>query len=221
MRILIIDDSKEMAGLIQQQLETEYFAVDIAHDGEQGLRLARTNEYDAVVLDYKLPKMDGKAVCEALRKEGRHMPILMVSVKTEIPDKVDVLNVGADDYLTKPFSGQELVARVRALLRRSPQLQREVLKFQDLEMDIQKHRVSRAGRTVHLTRKEYMLLEQLLRHTGDVVSRTTLIEHAWDAGIDAFSNTLETHILNLRKKIDMPYGERLIQTISGVGYAIR
>jgi DNA-binding response OmpR family regulator len=221
MRILVIDDSEEMAALIRQNLESEYFAVDVANDGERGLFLARTNEYSAVILDYMLPKMNGKNVCAALRKEGRTMPILMVSVKTEIPDKVDVLNIGADDYLTKPFSGQELVARLRALLRRTPDIRREIFQFQDVELDVQKHRVTRAGTEIHLTRKEFMLLEYLLRHAGDVVNRTAIIEHVWDAGLDSFSNTLETHVLNLRKKLEAVNSEKIIQTVSGVGYSIR
>ncbi|MEN9557789.1 MAG: Transcriptional regulatory protein CusR [Candidatus Parcubacteria bacterium] len=221
MRVLIIEDHPDMAEALRHSLESERFAVDVANDGEQGLFMARTTPYDLILLDYVLPKRNGREVCLSLRSEGKTMPILFMSVKTEIPDKVDVLDVGADDYLVKPFSHQELLARVRALLRRPKPLQEEAFTCRDITLDARRYQVTRDQNPVHLTRKEFMILECLLRNQGSVVTRTALMEQVWDSEMDPFSNTLDTHILNLRKKIESPDKDRLIKTVPNLGYTIQ
>jgi DNA-binding response OmpR family regulator len=209
MRILIVDDDAGINSALKAQLEAEHFAVDTTDNGEDGSFKARTNNYDLVILDSSLPKKTGPEVC-----------ILFLTVNSEIADKVTALNLGADDYLTKPFSFQELIARVRALLRRPAQTESDILTFQDLTMDVNSHIVTRQKQPIYLTRKEFMLLEYMLRHKGQTVSRSELLEHVWDAKANVFSNTIESHIVSLRKKIDGPNKKKLIHTISGRGYKI-
>jgi DNA-binding response OmpR family regulator len=220
MRILIVEDEPAISAFLKQSLEAEYFAVDIADDGEKGCYLAQINEYDLVILDNLLPKKEGIAVCRELRASERSMPILVVSVKSDIVRKVDLLNAGADDYLTKPFALEELLARVRALLRRKPQVHSDVLQVGDVLLDTTRLTVKRGNRDIHLTRKEFMLLHYLMQHEGSVLSRGMILEHVWDMSIDIFSNTIESHILSLRKKIDDMGKERLIKTVPGRGYKI-
>jgi two-component system copper resistance phosphate regulon response regulator CusR len=219
MKILIVEDDASVRNALKKALEAECFAVDVAEDGEKGSFLARTNTYDMVILDYLLPKKNGRQICEEIRKAEKNMPVLLLSVQSEVEDKVTALNLGADDYLTKPFSYDELMARVRALLRRPAQLKSEVLTFDDLSLDIRGQKVTRGRQEVYLTRKEFMLLEYLLRNQGSVVSRAMLIDHVWDSSIDTFSNTIESHILSLRKKIEKPK-RKIIQTVPGRGYKI-
>lgn len=220
MRILVIEDDTQISAYLKGVLESEYFVVDVAGDGEQGVYLARTNVYDVIVLDSMLPVKGGIDVCIDLREEGNTTPIIGLSVRSETVNKIQFLNAGADDYLTKPFSFEELMARVHALLRRPQGIQSEVLEIEDVELDARKHVVTKGGKEVYLTRKEFLLLEYLMRNRGVVLTRGMLLEHVWDMNADPFSNTIETHIMSLRKKID-PKGEsRLIQTVSGVGYKI-
>lgn len=218
MKILIIEDDKKIIDFLKASLEAEYFAVDVAHDGEKGLYLARTNEYDLIILDNNLPKKKGNEVCEMLRQEGKTTPILVLSVKTETHDKVELLNLGADDYLSKPFSFQELLARIRALLRRPQQIEGDVLSISDVTMDTKRLKVLHQDKEVLLTRKEFMLLELLMRNRGTVLSRSMILEHVWDINADPFSNTIESHIMSLRQKLDPQ--KKLIQTIPGRGYRI-
>lgn len=220
MRILVVEDEEKIARFLKDSLEAEYFAVDIASDGDRGSYYARTNDYDLIVLDNMLPVKSGLQVCEEIRESGRTVPILVVSVKTGAQDKVDLLNAGADDYLSKPFILEELLARVRALLRRPATIEKDILTVEDVMLDSRAGVVKRGDIDLHLTRKEFMLLEYLMRNKGIILSRGMILEHVWDMSVDIFSNTIESHILSLRKKLNDMGKERLIQTLSGRGYRI-
>lgn len=220
MRILIIEDDDSIARFLTLSLESECFVVDRASDGESGSFLGRTNEYDLIILDNMLPKKNGKEVCDEIRSHGKMMPILMLSAVSEAETKTDLLNAGADDYLTKPFSLNELLARIRALLRRPNQLLGDVLRIDNVIMDVNKHIVKRAGSEIRLTRKEFILLEYLMRNQGTVLSRASIMDHVWDMHADPFSNTIESHVLSVRRKIDIPGQKKLIRTISGRGYVM-
>jgi DNA-binding response OmpR family regulator len=218
MRLLILEDDPDISSVLKSCFEAECFAVDTAADGEQGSYLARTNDYDAVLLDYNLPHKNGREVCAEIRAQGKTMPIIMLTVKSEVTDKVEMLNLGADDYVTKPFSFEELLARVRSVLRRPKPIQNEIFKIDDLILDVRGHAVERSGKPVRLTRKEMMLLEYLLRNRSAVVTRGMLIEHVWDMHLDPFSNTIDAHILSLRKKLNVGTKRKLIHTVPGRGY---
>jgi len=220
MRILVIEDDVNLRETLRASLEAQCFAVDVAEDAEKGSYLARTNEYDTILLDFMLPKGNGLEVCREIRKAGKSSYVIMLSVQSEIGTKVDVLNAGADDYLTKPYSFEELLARIRAVHRRPKALAAEVLIYEDLQLDTRSYTVLRHGKEIYLTRKEFMLLEYLLRNIGNVVSRAMLGEHVWDSGLDAFSNTIESHILTLRRKIDKKGKLSMIRTVPGRGYKI-
>jgi DNA-binding response OmpR family regulator len=220
MRVLVVEDEKEIRDFVRRALETECFAVDAAEDGEAGLKLAKENGYDLICLDNVMPKLTGKEVCETLRREGVTTPIIMVSVRSEPNTKVELLNAGADDYLTKPFSIDELVARMRALMRRPKQMEHERYQVDDLILDAEQHLVTRGDQDVRLTRKEFALLLYLMKNRGIVLSRSMLMEHVWDMSVDPFSNTIESHIMSLRKKVDLPGLRKLIRTVSGRGYKI-
>ena len=217
MRLLIIEDDKEISDFLKMGLEAESFIVDTAFDGERGSYFARCEVYDAILLDYALPKKDGFQICQELRTAGISTPIIMISVKSEAPLRVGLLNLGADDYLIKPFSFEELLARVRAILRRSPLLKSSILCLGDLTLDPSAQRTIKGRREIYLTRKEFILLEYLLSNKGRVVSRGMILEHVWNRESDPFSNTIEAHILNLRKKIDSGK-KKLIHTVPGRGY---
>lgn len=220
MHILIVEDEKEISDFLRFSLEAECFAVDTAFDGESGSYMARTNNYDLIILDNILPQKEGREACREIRALGKTTPIIMLSVKSETVTKVDLLNAGADDYMTKPFSLEELLARMRALLRRPKEIENEVLSVGDLIIDTKKHSVKRAGKEIYLTRKEFVLLSYLLQNAGSAMSRGMIMEHVWDMNIDPFSNTIESHILSLRKKIDAKSKKKLIQTVPGIGYKI-
>lgn len=220
MRILVIEDEKKIADLLKTALKAECFVVDMAEDGEKGSFLARTNDYDLIILDNILPSKEGLVVCREVRGSGKNTPILILSVKSETGTKIDLLNAGADDYLTKPFSFEELLARVRALLRRPKHIEDEILRIDDLTLDTKRQTVKRGRNEIYLTRKEFMLLEYLMKNRGIVLSRGMIMEHVWDMTVDPFSNTIESHILSLRRKID-PHGKRkFIKTVPGRGYKI-
>jgi DNA-binding response OmpR family regulator len=221
MRVLIVEDENEIASFIKKGLEAAYFVVDVALDGENGLWLARTNDYDAVILDIKLPKMDGLEVCRELRKEKKDVPIIMLTVKNDTETKVECLNTGADDYLTKPFSFEELLARIRALLRREKNIKGDKFKIHDLELDTMSHKVIRAGKLVNLSKKEFALLEYFMRNPGTVLTRSMILEHVWDMNADPFTNTVDVHIKFLREKINKGHREKLINTVHGCGYVIQ
>ena len=220
MRVLVVEDEIDIRNSLKNSLQEVCFAVDTAEDGEAGSFLARTNEYDIIILDNILPKKTGYEVCKELRKEGITTPIIILSVRSETLTKVDLLNAGADDYLTKPYSFQELIARMHALLRRPKQFTGDVLALGDLTLDINKQLVERAGKEIRLTRKEFTLLAYLMRNCGNVLSRSMIMEHVWDMNSDPFSNTIETHILSLRRKIGCTKKHRIITTIPGRGYRV-
>jgi DNA-binding response OmpR family regulator len=220
MRALVIDDEKEVRDMLCRHLRAECFAVDTAEDGFEGSYLARTNDYDLVILDNMLPEKSGFVVCEEIRRTGRTVPILRLSVLGETNQKVSLINAGADDYMVKPFSFDELTARIRALLRRPSKIEGDVITISDFTLDTKLQNLQRDGKDIYLTRKEFMLLEYLIRNRGVVLSRGMIMEHVWDMSSDPFSNTIESHILSLRKKIGDVPGRRLIQTVPGRGYKI-
>jgi DNA-binding response OmpR family regulator len=220
MRILIIEDERRLSKVIKNGLKEVGFAVDQAFDGEEGQYLAENEQYDLIVLDIMLPKIDGVAVCRNLRKKGIKTPVLMLTAKSATEDKVAGLDSGADDYMTKPFSFIELRSRIHALIRRSHQETSPTLRVKDLQLDPLKHTVIRGKKIIRLTPKEFAILELLLRHPGEVVSRTTIIEHVWDYNFDGLSNVVDVFVASLRKKINFGAEQKLIQTVHGVGYKI-
>ncbi len=222
MRILVVEDEHKIANSIKQGLVQESYAVDVAYDGETGFDLASTEDFDLLILDIMLPGMDGIQVCNQLRQQGNHLPILMLTAKGQITDKVNGLDSGADDYLTKPFAFEELLARVRALLRRPKDQQSAVLQLADLELDTIKLSVSRGGKKINLSNKEYSLLEYLLRHSGQILTKDQIINHVWSYDSDILPNNVEVYIGYLRQKIDkaFPNSIDLIQTVRGFGYKI-
>jgi heavy metal response regulator len=219
-RILVIEDEKKVAEFIRRGLREEGYAVDIAHDGNEGLYMAMNAEYDLILLDVMLPRMDGFDVCTRVRSEGLHVPILMLTAKDGVRYKVKGLDAGADDYLTKPFAFEELLARIRALVRKRYQHKDTLLKVGDLVLDIVSHRVIRGEREIKLTTKEYALLEYLMLNPGAVITRTMISEHVWDINFDTFTNVIDVYISYLRKKIDRDSEIKLIHTIKGRGYII-
>ena len=220
MRILIVEDERRLSNIIKKGFIEDGFAVDQAFDGEEGQYLAESEQYDLIVLDIMLPKVDGLQICRELRKKNIKTPVLILTAKSTTEDKVAGLDSGADDYLTKPFSFTEFRSRVHALIRRSHQETAPVLTIDDLEVNPLKHIVKRAGKTINLTPKEFAVLELLLRHKGEVVSRTMIIEHVWDYNFDGMSNVVDVFVVALRKKVDSGAKVKLIQTIHGVGYKI-
>ncbi|MEK7097287.1 MAG: response regulator transcription factor [Patescibacteria group bacterium] len=220
MRALLVEDEKEITEFLKSALEEECFAVDVADDGEKGSFLATTSDYDIIILDLNMPKRHGIQICKDVRESGKNTPIIILSVQSEVPTKVELLDAGADDFLTKPFSFDELLGRIKAILRRPSKLEGEVLRTGDLILDLKKQTAKRGDRHIYLTRKEFAFLEYLIRNKGSVVSRAMIMEHVWDMNADPFSNTIESHVMNLRKKIDSGNKNKLIQTISGRGYKI-
>ncbi len=221
-RILVVEDERRMANYIGHALTEEAFAVDIAGDGPKGLELARLCEYDAIVLDLMLPHLDGLSVCRRLRAEGRKTPVLILSARDMVEDRVRGLDAGADDYLVKPFAIVELTARLRALQRRRQATGPGVtIQFADLQMDPSSRHVARAGRTIPLTAKEYALLEYFMRRAGAVLTRTMIAEHVWDFSFDHASNVVDVYVKHLRDKIDVAGEPSLIQAVRGVGYVLR
>jgi heavy metal response regulator len=221
MRILIVEDEKKVAGFIKKGLEEETYAVDVAYDGEEGFHLADMNQYDMIILDLMLPKMDGLEVLTRLRDKRVSTPILLLTAKDAVEDKVTGLNKGADDYLTKPFAFSELLARIRSLLRRGQAETQTELKVGDLILDMVSHKVSRNGEEIELTGKEYSLLEYFMRNEGKVLTRTMIAEHVWDYNFDTFTNVIDVYVNHLRKKIDKKYPAKLLHTLRGVGYVMR
>lgn len=221
MRILVVEDEEKVASFIRKGLEEERYAVDPARDGEEGLSLAQVNPYDLIVLDLMLPKLDGFRLLGLLREEGIDTPVLVLTARDRLDDKVRGLDLGADDYLTKPFAFSEFLARVRALLRRGKPTRSPTLSVADLTLDPASRRVTRAGHTIELTAKEYSLLEYFLRHPGQVLTRTMISEHVWDQSFDSYTNVIDVYVNYLRKKIDQSFSPKLIQTVRGVGYVLR
>lgn len=220
MRILLVEDEPDAARMLAKGLREQTYAVDIAPDGDTALEQVYVNEYDLVLLDVMLPGKDGFEVCRKLRETGSEIPILMLTARDAVEDRIEGLDTGADDYLTKPFDFHELMARVRALLRRGPALRPDVINISDLVINVQARHVSRAGVPVELTAKEYALIEYLARRAGEVVTRSDIAEHVWDKNFDPFSNLIEVYIQRLRRKIDEKASVKLIRTRRGEGYMI-
>lgn len=221
MRILVIEDEKKIADFVKRGLKEEGYAVDIAYDGEQGYFLAKTNDYDVILLDLMLPKIDGITLCKRLKEEKVASPVIMLTAKDTVKDKVRGLDSGADDYLTKPFDFEELLARIRAILRKKDSGAATKLQVEDLVLDLVTHGVIRAGKEIELTAKEYALLEYLMRNAGTIVTRTMISEHVWDIDFDSFTNVIDVYINYLRNKIDTGYKKKLIHTIRGRGYVLK
>jgi DNA-binding response OmpR family regulator len=222
MRILIIEDEHKIANAIREGLTGESYAVDVSYNGEEGLNAARYEAYDLIILDRMLPGgMDGVDICRTLRAEGKHLPILILTAKDQVRHRVEGLNGGADDYLVKPFSFEELLARVRALLRRPHESLGEVLQSEDLTLNTISKEVQRGGKIISLSSKEFALLEYLLRNPEKVLSKNNIISHVWDFDADILPNTVEVFMGYLRSKIDKPFdGPNLIQTVRGFGYKV-
>ena len=220
MRVLVIEDDQEAARLLARGLREEGWVVDVAHSGEAGDEMASVNSYDAIVLDWLLPDRDGIAICRTLREAGLHVPILLLTAKDAIEDRVRGLNAGADDYLTKPFAFAELLARLHALLRRSELTRPVLLTVADLTLDPRSHVVTRGDVPISLTPREYAILETLMRRAGEVVSRVHLGESVWENDLDSLTNLVEVHISHLRRKIDRNGMPPLIHTVRGYGYRL-
>jgi two-component system OmpR family response regulator len=220
-RVLVVEDHARMAAVIGRGLREEGYAVDVAATGEDGTWLATENDYDAIVLDVVLPGIDGFETCRRLREAGRWAPVLILTARDAVEDRIRGLDSGADDYLTKPFSFAELLARLRALLRRGVAERPAELRAGDLALDPARRLVQRGGIRVDLTAKEFALLEFLMRHPDEVLSRSQIIEHVWDFAFEGDSNVVDVYIRYLREKIDRPFGRRSIETVRGAGYRLR
>lgn len=220
MKILVIEDEQIIAKSIKKGLEQEKYSVDSALDGEYGYDLATSNFYDLIILDLMLPKMDGMTLCTNLRNEKNTTPILMLTAKSQTEDKVLGLNCGADDYLTKPFAFDELLARVRALARRPKVMTGDIITVADLEMNVANFEVRRAGHAISLTQKEFTLLNYFMRNPGKTLSKDQIINAVWEYDADILPNTVEVYVKSLRNKIDTPYKNKLIKTLRGFGYRL-
>ena len=222
MLILIVEDEQKIANALKRGLEQEHYAVDVAYDGKEGLSLALTQAYDLIILDRMLPGgFDGSEICQLVRAKGVHVPILLLTARNQLGDRISGLDSGADDYLAKPFAFEELLARMRALLRRPEPVQSNLLAVGDLRMDTTKYEVTRAGKPLNVSSKEYSLLEYLMRHPGRIMSKSSIIAHVWDYDADILPNTVEVYIGYLRNKIDKPFNlPPLLQTVRGFGYKL-
>jgi two-component system, OmpR family, response regulator len=220
MRLLIAEDDEKLSAALARGLRGEGYAVDVAGTGQEALLQARVYDYDVVILDVMIPEPDGVAVCRTLREEDRWAPVLMLTARDGVDDRIVGLDAGADDYLVKPFDFGELVARIRALLRRTPPERPAVLTAGDLELDPAAHAVARAGQPVELTAREFAVLEFLLRKAGQVVSRTELLDHVWDRNYEGSTNIVDVYVGYLRRKVEEPFGRPLIRTVRGAGYVV-
>ncbi len=220
MKLLVVEDDPKTAAYLRKGLSENSFVVDMAADGEEALHLAGTGTYDAIVLDVMLPIRDGWQVLRELRRSRRRTPVICLTARDAVEDRVRGLDLGADDYLVKPFAFSELLARIRSLLRRGPVRELEVLRIADLELDLLRRRATRAGARLDLTPKEFSLLSLLARHAGEALSRTVIAEQVWDMNFDSDSNVVDVHVRRLRAKIDEPFATPLLHTVRGVGYVL-
>ncbi|HXK12854.1 MAG TPA: response regulator transcription factor [Vicinamibacteria bacterium] len=220
MRVLVVEDEEKVAALVARALQAERLAVDTARDGREGLDFATSNPYDLLIVDLMLPGLDGTELIRRLRRTNTEVPVLVLTARDGVADKITNFEAGADDYLTKPFAFAELVVRVKALLRRGPVSRANVLRVADLELDRVAHAVRRAGTPIKLTAKEYALLEYLALNVGRVLSRTMIVEHVWDQSFEGLTNIVDVYVRQLRVKIDEPHPRKLIHTVRGVGYSL-
>jgi two-component system, OmpR family, copper resistance phosphate regulon response regulator CusR len=221
MKLLVIEDDPKTAALMSKGLSSEGFGVEVCLDGEEGLDLAQTSQPDAIILDVMLPTLDGWAVLKRLRESGVNTPVIMLTARDAVEHRVKGLTLGADDYITKPFAFSELLARIRSVLRRSKNVAVEELSYSDLVIDQKRHRVTRAGQQIELSSKEFALLQLLMEHQGEVLTRTFIAERVWGMMYDGDSNVADVNIRRIRAKIDDPHAKKLIQTVRGRGYVIR
>ena len=220
MKILVVEDEPKTASYLRNGLVENGFVADISHRGDDGLHAATGGEYDLIILDVMLPERDGWSVLSALRAAGRSTPVLFLTARDGVQDRVKGLELGADDYLVKPFAFSELLARVRSVLRRGPGRQSDVLRVADLEIDVIRHHASRDGQRLDLTPKEFLLLSLFARRAGEVLSRTFIAEHVWDMNFDPGTNVVDVHVRRLRSKVDEPFERKLIRTVRGLGYVL-
>jgi heavy metal response regulator len=221
MHILLVEDEKKVASFIQRGLEAEHYTVDVAYDGEAGLVRVFDSDYDLLILDVMLPKRNGLSVLQEVRQQKLNLPVLLLTARDTVADKVAGLDRGADDYLTKPFAFEELLARVRALLRRGAPMPAPILTLADLRLDLVTRQVTRASKRIDLTAKEFALLEFFLRHPGRVLSRTLIAQHVWGVDFDTFTNVIDVYVNYLRKKIDTDFEPKLLHTVRGAGYVLK
>jgi len=219
-KVLVIEDDRKAASYLQRGLSEHGYVVDVSHDGEEGREMALQFGYALLIIDVLLPKRDGLSVLSSLRRLGNQTPALLLSALGAVDDRVRGLRTGADDYIVKPFAFSELLARMESVLRRAPARQAEVVRVADLEIDVLRHKATRCGNRLDLTRKEFQLLSLLARHAGDVFSRTMIAEQVWDMNFDSDTNLVEVHIRRLRGKVDDPFEKKLIHTVRGLGYVV-
>jgi two-component system copper resistance phosphate regulon response regulator CusR len=221
MRILLVEDEPKVSGFVQRGLAAEHYAVDVIPDGRDGLEMAQTYPYDLIILDLMLPRMDGSQVLQRIRRSDTNVPVLVLTARDAVEDKVKLFESGADDYLTKPFAFAELLVRCKALLRRGPVNRSNTLSVGDLELDRLTQQIRRAGKRIELTAKEYALLEYLMQNVDRVLSRNMIIEHVWDQSFDGITNIVDVYVRHLRAKVDDDHDVKLIRTVRGTGYTIR
>jgi two-component system copper resistance phosphate regulon response regulator CusR len=220
MKVLVVEDERKTAAYLQTGLTENGFVVDVAHAGDDALHVALTGTYDLILLDVLLPHLDGWSVLESLRTSGKSTPVLFLTARDGVQDRVKGLELGADDYLVKPFAFSELLARMRSVLRRAPARQSNCLRVDDLELDVARHHAVRAGRRLDLTAKEFLLLSLFVRHAGEVLSRAAITEYVWDMNFDPGTNVVDVHVRRLRAKVDDPFPRKLIRTVRGRGYVL-
>ncbi len=221
MKILVVEDEQKVANFLQKGLKEEQFVVDVAYDGPEGESMAMENDYDLILLDVMMPGKDGVMVLESLRANKNDTPVIMLTAKDMVVDKLKGFEAGCDDYIPKPFSFEELLARIRAVLRRRSGVGSNVLKFADLTLDLISHKVIRGGREIELTAKEYALMEYFMRNPNRVLTRTMISQHVWDYNFDSFTNVIDVYVNYLRNKVDRDFSQKLIHTVRGVGYILR
>jgi DNA-binding response OmpR family regulator len=220
MKILVIDDDKEIIKVLKNNLEAEFIVVDTAENSKKALFVVKTNHYDLIILDYIMPEKNGLEICKEIRNEKIKTPIIMLSVKNDLPTKKEMFTAGIDDFMTKPFLFEELILRIKAVSSRSDNIKEKIFKIDDLELNNDTHEVKRGKKNIYLTRKEFCLLKYFLENINKVLSRAFILENVWDINADPFSNTIESHVLNLRKKIENKKKKKLIHTVPGRGYKL-